>query len=194
MMTRAALTGLLSSLGPDEARAGQEYERLRERLIVFFAGRRCPEPEDSADETIDRVARRIDEGEDIGDVMRFAYGVARLVSVESLNRQHRRHRLLTTFARSHAAPTPDRGANFASGEATECIRGCAGRLPPEDRDLILRYYASGGRDRQDGRKALAARLDLSTAALRVRAFRIRRVLERCTRNCLAARTGRGRPR
>src|SRR5262249_53855105 len=37
IMSRAALRGLLSSLGPDEASAGREYERLRDRLIVFFA-------------------------------------------------------------------------------------------------------------------------------------------------------------
>jgi DNA-directed RNA polymerase specialized sigma24 family protein len=195
ILSRAALKGLLSSLGPDEARAGQEYERLRARLIVFFTGRRCPEPEDSADETIDRVTRRIEEGEGIGDVVRFAYGVARLVFTESLKRRHRHDRLLTRFARSSAAaPAPEPDTSFASGEAVRCIRHCTGGLPPDDRDLILQYYTSGGRDRQGERRALATRLDLSPVALRLRAFRIRRALEKCTRECLAARPAQRRRR
>jgi DNA-directed RNA polymerase specialized sigma24 family protein len=67
----------------------------------------------------------------------------------------------------------------------ECIRSCTKRLPPDERDLILHYYDSAGRDQQEQRKQLAARLELSPAALRLRAFRIRRALEVCTRDCLA---------
>lgn len=191
VLNRPAFEGLLSSLDADEGRAAQEYERLRERLIIFFAGRRGPEPEESADETLDRVSRRIDEGEPIRDVTRFAYGVARLVLSESFKRVRRRRRLLTDMAFSSAPGRWDDSARtFASDAGVECMRRCAARLRPEDRDLILGYYESGGRDRQEERKALAARLDLSPVALRLRAFRIRRVLETCTRSCLASQAAR----
>jgi DNA-directed RNA polymerase specialized sigma24 family protein len=188
VLNRGAFEGLLSSLHPDEEHAAREYERLRERLILFFSGRRCAEPEESADETLDRLSRRIDEGEPIRDVTRFAYGVARLVLSESYRRVRRRRRLLTDMALSNAPTRWDDSVRaLASDAGVECIRRCADRLPPEERDLILRYYENGGRDRQEERKVLAARLGLSPVALRLRAFRIRRVLESCTRDCLAGR-------
>ena len=186
VLNRDAFAGLLSSLDADEGRAAQQYERLRQRLIIFFAGRRCPDPEDSADETLDRISRRIDEGEPIRDVTRFAYGVARLVLSELFKRLRRRQRLLTGLATSSAPARWDPAARTVERDgAVACIRRCANRLPPEHRNLILHYYVSAGRDQQEERKALAARLGLSPIAVRLRAHRIRRVLESCTRECLA---------
>jgi DNA-directed RNA polymerase specialized sigma24 family protein len=122
-------------------------------------------------------------------VGRFAYGVARLVLSESFKRVRRRRRLLTGLATSSIpARWDDFARTLGSDGAVECIRRCTSRLPPEDQDLILHYYESGGRDRQEERKELAARLGLSPVALRLRAYRIRRALEKCTRDCLGGRT------
>jgi DNA-directed RNA polymerase specialized sigma24 family protein len=184
-LNRPALTGLLSSLDADEARAAQHYERLREKLILFFSGRRSPEAEDSADETLDRISRRIEEGEQIRDVTRFAYAVARLVLSESFKRVRRRGDLLARLASTGDSRGDEAAGALGSDGAVECIRRCTSDLSPEDRDLILHYYDSGGRDQQEERKQLAARLDVSPVALRLRAFRIRRVLAVCTRDCLA---------
>lgn len=186
LLDRPALERLLSSLDADESRAAEQYERLRERLIVFFSGRQGPEPEESADETLDRVSRRIDEGEQIRDVTRYAYAVARLVLRESWKRvRRRRHLLSRLFAPDAPAAGHDVAGVLGSDGAMECIRGCTERLPPEDRELILRYYDSEGRDQQEERQQLAARLGCSPVALRLRAFRIRRVLQACTHDCLA---------
>src|SRR6185436_5239606 len=38
LLHRPALEGLLSALDTDVARAAQQYERLRERLIIYFSG------------------------------------------------------------------------------------------------------------------------------------------------------------
>ena len=102
VLNRPAFAALLSSLDPDEARAAEKYERLRQKLIIFFSSRRGPEPEESADDTLDRVSRRIDEGEPVRDVSHFAYGVARLVLSESLRRVRRHRRLLKDLAASIA--------------------------------------------------------------------------------------------
>jgi DNA-directed RNA polymerase specialized sigma24 family protein len=178
----------LSSLDADEERAAEHYERLRQRLIIFFSGRRCPDPEVSADETLDRISRRIDEGEQIRDVTRFAYGVARLVLSETFKSVRRRRQLLMDLATSSGTARCDDAATaLGSDGAVACIRHCMGRLSPDDRDLISRYYESGGRDQQEERRQLAARLGLSPVALRLRAFRIRRVLQTCTGECLATR-------
>ena len=58
-VTADKFTAFLTWLSPDEGKAGEEYERLRFRLITFFAGRNCRFPEDLADETINRVVLKI---------------------------------------------------------------------------------------------------------------------------------------
>ena len=50
---------LLTWLDPDPERAGSMYEKIRWRLIAILAARGCRVPEELADETIDRVARRV---------------------------------------------------------------------------------------------------------------------------------------
>ena len=53
---------LLCWLDPDPERAGLTYEKIRWRLVAILASRGCTSPEELADETIDRVARRVVEG------------------------------------------------------------------------------------------------------------------------------------
>ena len=50
---------LLCWLDSDPDRAGLIYEKIRWRLIAILASRGCTCPEELADETIDRVARRV---------------------------------------------------------------------------------------------------------------------------------------
>ncbi|HVS20925.1 MAG TPA: hypothetical protein VHD88_03710 [Pyrinomonadaceae bacterium] len=50
---------LLVWLDPDPERVGAIYERIRWRLIAILASRGCALAEELADETIDRVARRL---------------------------------------------------------------------------------------------------------------------------------------
>ena len=81
---------LLHRLGPDRDLAGTRYEQLRRRLITLFDYRGCPHPEELADETLDRAARRLEEmgTEFVGsDPARFVYGVAWNVARESFRRR-----------------------------------------------------------------------------------------------------------
>jgi len=180
-LTRRALDGLLRALDPDEHRAADRYERLRQGLIVFFLGHGVVDAEARADETLDRVSRRIDEGTPIRNLGRFAYGVARRVCSESLRRDRRQR------AAVRALPTPLPAPAEDSAEVPqECIRRCMAALDPDDRALILCYYEGQGKVREKARRALAEGLGLSATALRLRAYRIRRTLAPCVRRCLAS--------
>jgi len=64
-LTSKAFAKLLAKLSADPEIAGIEYEELRRRLIKFFEWRGAFFPEDLADETLNRTARKIDEGEEI---------------------------------------------------------------------------------------------------------------------------------
>jgi RNA polymerase sigma factor (sigma-70 family) len=180
ILSQDALQGLLSALDTDPGRAGEKYERLRQKLIVFFLGRGCEDPEDNADETLDRVSRRLVEGEAIRDVGLFAYGVARHVLSESA----RRHRQRQSALHQHFAAQPTGTQAQASEAAIECIQRCLRGLDDRDRELIIAYYEGDGRARQNDRRELADHFGISTGALRLRVHRIRRLLEGCTRHCL----------
>jgi DNA-directed RNA polymerase specialized sigma24 family protein len=179
--TREAFQNLLASLDGDEERAAFRYEELRQKLIVFFSGRDCADGDELADETLDRLTRRLQEGERINDVQRFAYGIGRLVLAEWIRRSCTRRHLL----RRACVTSSTWGTTLEAADGVECVRCCASRLAPEDRQLILAYYETAGGEAQRERKALAERHGLSQGALRVRVHRIRRSLETCTRRCMA---------
>jgi DNA-directed RNA polymerase specialized sigma24 family protein len=181
--SREAFQHLLSSLDSDPLQAGEKYEGLRRRLIIFFLSRRGRHAEESADETLDRLGRRLAEGERIHDVGRFAYGVARHVHSEDLRRIRRRRRALQAFAGS----TPDPRPAFESDAGVECVRQCIEELDVEDRRFIVDYYDGSGRDLQRARKELADRLGITPTALRLRSYRLRRLLEASVRKCLQGR-------
>ena len=84
-LTQAAFAKFLDALAPDPALAGEEYERLRERLIFYFARKKCHRPEDLTDETFNRVCRNIDTGVEVQKITNYCYRVARNVWLEYLD-------------------------------------------------------------------------------------------------------------
>src|SRR5689334_23839809 len=55
----AAFQELLDWLAPDPETAGQQYELIRQKLIALFQCRACAFPDELADETINRVVRKL---------------------------------------------------------------------------------------------------------------------------------------
>lgn len=174
---------LLRRLGDDPERGGEGYESLRRALVRFFDWRGAHAPDECADDTLDRLARRLEVDGAIDDVRGYAHGIARLVLLE----QWRRPRELPPVEadeRLRAAPPP---ADEDPREA--CFERCLAELPADGRTLILEYYAADGRLKIEGRRRLAASLGLSDTALRNRAQRLRDRLERCIRRGLALEAG-----
>jgi DNA-directed RNA polymerase specialized sigma24 family protein len=176
-----SLERFLAALDADRDAAGERYEQLRSKLARFFEWRGCPFPEACADEAINRVMRRLDEGEAVQDVRAYCYAVARLVLLESFKRQAKELQASTEF--HQPAPTDD--PDDAEARVT-CLRRCLGQLTADDRDLVRAYYAESGARRIAARKQLAERLGISINALRLRAFRLSDRLQACVRGCTAA--------
>src|SRR5260370_8128183 len=82
VLTQEAFDKLLTALDENREGAGEKYQSLRDNLISLFEWRGCTFPEDHADETINRVAKRTNEGEQIQDVFNYSFGVARLLLLE----------------------------------------------------------------------------------------------------------------
>src|SRR5438874_12665519 len=73
-LTKDALDRFLAGLDENRERAGKKYETLRLGLIRFFEWRGCAASIDHADETIDRLVRKLDQGVTIRDIPSFATG------------------------------------------------------------------------------------------------------------------------
>jgi DNA-directed RNA polymerase specialized sigma24 family protein len=82
VITQDAFDLLLRKLDEDRDRAGERYEAARRKLVKFFELRGSDAPEEHADETLNRVARKLAEGERIENVNAYLLGVARLVLKE----------------------------------------------------------------------------------------------------------------
>jgi DNA-directed RNA polymerase specialized sigma24 family protein len=167
---------LMRWLGSSPERAAEKYEEIRRRLIAFFLNRQCAEAEDLADETINRVAGRLEEiiATYEGEPMRYFYGVANNVALEYPRRK-----------RPHVAPPPlPEPAGDEMEPYYKCLDECLERLTPKNRALILSYYQDKQESARGLRAELGAQMNLKSGALRVRAYRIRQTLEKCINECL----------
>lgn len=183
-LTAAGLAKLLARLGDNPERAGDGYEELRLMLVKFFEWRDSWFPEDDADETINRVIRRLEDGaEVIQNLEAYCFGVARMVYLESLRAPDRR--------RAELAELPPLIAPDDEGETSpirlprlECFRGCMKTLPANTSELVVAYFQDEQRMRIDHRKQLAKELGISPEALRRRVKLARDKIEKCVNKCL----------
>lgn len=182
-LSSEAFSRLLGALDPDVEAAGARYEELRRTLVRFFEWRGAWEPETLADETLDRVARRIEGGEAVRDVSGYARGVARLLLLEDQKRARRRPVELLERHAATPAPVDD------TPDAVPCLERCLDALQDGSRRLIVRYYQDSGGSSLKSRRQLAAEVGIPPGALRSRAQRIRDRLESCVRACLNAQGG-----
>lgn len=179
VLNEKAFAKFLSCLGPDPERAGEAYEALREALVKFLDWRGARAPEELVDETFNRVARKLEEGDTIQDVPSYCHGVARLVFLQWLEHPDSR-RVELEEAPPIAAPAPE---PEAVNVRRECLTHCLRELPADSRQLITEYYRDERRQKIDNRSSLAERLGIPLNALRSRAQRIRNKIEQCVMRC-----------
>lgn len=175
-LTPEILNGLLVLLNADRERAGEFYELLRAKLVRIFEWRGSSFPEDDADETLDRIAHKVAEGEIVRDVQAYAGGVARLVWLESVKRERRSRAALEQLPESESGGVePD--------ARQECFKSCLNKLPAEARSLVVEYYRKEKSAKIEARKRLAESLGIAHGALRLRVYRLRAQLEKCVEDC-----------
>ena len=174
VLTKESFDALLAWLDPAREEAGRKYEEIRLRLIKIFVCRGCLEPEDLADETINRVSKKLKEIESTysGEPARYFYGVANKVHLEYLRRK--------------PVPIPPPPCDVSDDIEKEyaCLERCMQKLTSNNRMLVLQYYQEEKRAKIDQRKILADRLGIALNALRIRACRIRASLQECVQSCV----------
>jgi DNA-directed RNA polymerase specialized sigma24 family protein len=176
ILTKESFDTLLAWLDANPEAAARKYEQIRTRLIRIFVCRGCLESEDLADETIDRVARRLNDiaATFTGDPARYFYGVANKIHLEYLRRKP-----------IPPPPVPDDDTDTdQDAREYECLERCMQQLSPKNRELVLEYYQEERWAKIDHRKRLANQLGIALNALRIRACRIRASLLECVKNCV----------
>jgi RNA polymerase sigma factor (sigma-70 family) len=182
VLTQNAFRQFLDWIDDGTDSGGQRYLEIRRRLVLYFDRKNCLSPDELADETLNRVARRLEEEGAIASdsPAHYCYIVARFVFLESLRGQRRQESLDDRFP-----AIPDSSEETQEAEQrSNCLDRCMQKLNTEERVLIKNYYQGEQRAKIEKRKALAAKLGVTINALTIRACRIRDKLEVCMRKCL----------
>lgn len=173
-LTSGAFDRLLAILDEDRDAAAVAYGQLRQRVVGLLRWWGATDPDGLADLTLDRAARKLDEGASVarGDFGAYVRGVARMVFFEAA-RQPRPVGLV-------GEPLVESAA--AEQAPLDCLDDCLAMLDAGDRRLVLRYY--DGRDHSTERRQLARDMGITPTALRLRTHRLRIRLEGCVSSCL----------
>jgi DNA-directed RNA polymerase specialized sigma24 family protein len=169
---------LLAWLSENREDAGVKYEEIRQGLIRFFYFKGCRAAEDLADETINRVTKKLTSLDlSTGNKpITIFYGFASKVVLEEQKREKREQSLGENL---YAQNQNDEEFLF------ECLETCLQNLTTEERELCLKYYEKNKSEKIEVRRKIAETLGLSGGTLQVKIHRIRLQLRKCIEKCLS---------
>ena len=188
--TESSFTALLEWLDQGLDSKGEAYLEVRRRLVTYFDRKNCLNADDLADETLNRVQRRLEE---VGSIeaespAKFCYTVARYIFLEHLRSGRAKEvsdELVDSAASKAAADAFTKEEEARERErAHGCLEKCVSELDTERLELVIGYYYGEQRAKIENRRHLAAKFGLTMNALSIRTFRIRERLEACVRRCL----------
>jgi DNA-directed RNA polymerase specialized sigma24 family protein len=185
-LTQNAFTQLLAWLDDGVESGGERYLEIRRRLVSYFQRRNRNAADELADETLNRVARTLEQTGAINTrpPARYCYVVAKFVLLEDFRRERRQTSLDAAWPLDAPRAMPAVDDQAASRESRlECLDRCLEQLAPAQRDLIVEYYADARRKKIERRRDLAGRLGITMNALGIRACRIRDALMTCIEAC-----------
>lgn len=188
----------LQVLDPDPLEAEARYERIRRKLILYISRHlgsiKQGDPDDLADETIRRAARKIgEEGVELtGSVEQYCYGIAYHVLQEywdkakaTREKEEQLEGVPNIPAKESAERPPIK--NYLDEQNLACLRRCLKEhFSKLEIAAILRYHdlqPDPGQTKQI-RKTLAKRFKTSPKNLANRMDRHREKLLRCIKLCL----------
>ncbi len=135
-LTEEMFEKLLLRLDADRDRAGEKYNGIQRKLGKLFQWRGFAFPEKGAQEVINRLAKRIGEGEQIVDIDKYVNVITKHVLLEFMRQQardHAGHELLLQALRSQTDPEE-------LERQDECFVQCMQTLSAAERRLIGDYF------------------------------------------------------
>jgi DNA-directed RNA polymerase specialized sigma24 family protein len=189
-LTPHSFQRLLSWLDEGTNSEGQQYLEMRSRLVAYFDRKNLFSVEELADETLNRVARRLEEEGTIESdtPAKYCYVVARFVLMEHLRETQKQKVMVESISRTQSSQSiADRHSNNekeVKEKMLNCLENCTLQLDPVGRQIVTRYYLGKERVKIENRRELATSLGITMNALSIRACRLRDKLEACVSRCL----------
>lgn len=182
------LRAFLEWLSSDSENRETAYESARRRLVIFFGGRKCVDPETLTDQTLDCAIRKLSEIPTEARPMAYLIGIAKNIYRDELRAAQkfeafRSSQIILANSRQSSSLTTQSNLNELESRHS-CLEKCLGELPAEDRAMVLGYYSESKQTKIDNRKQLADRSGLNLNALRNRIFRLNQRLALCVTSCL----------
>ena len=176
-LTSVTFAKLLNALSSDESEAAHLYTKLHASLIRYFQLKGLSEPEQSADETINRIPERINENTKTEDIRFIAFSVAKFVFLEKIRREKKQINAADSGGYGEAAAAV---THFDETDEFEPLRKCFNSLYEHERELLVNYFPDLPADELSARRQkLADREGIDLNALRNRISRLRKRLEEC---------------
>jgi RNA polymerase sigma factor (sigma-70 family) len=156
----------------------ERFTALRGKLIFFFVAKKCVDPEELADETLERVYKKLCDSTKVSNLTAYSFGVARNVLHEYL----RGNRKMLAFM-DHQKYQPEAVSSEESDAVIRerklaCWQECLDQLKEPERAMLLEYYQVEGRPKLEHRQRMAERLNITRDALTLRVFRLKEELKK----------------
>ena len=171
---------------------GEKYLEMHRRLAAYFDRKNCLTADELADETLARVAQKLQDKGEITELSpaHYCYVTAKFVFLEYLRHTKHGRAGLEEFSVSRqpgsgsvvVAPAVGNGGGDKE-KLLSCLDRCLNKLSAADSELILEYYQGEKQEKIHRRRELGIRLGLSANALSIRACRIRTKVEQCVKDC-----------
>jgi DNA-directed RNA polymerase specialized sigma24 family protein len=175
---------------------GEKYLEMHRRLAAYFDRKNCLTADELADETLARVAQKLQDKGEITELSpaHYCYVTAKFVFLEYIRHAKNGRAGLEEFSVSRQ-PGSDSGVvapSVGDGDGDQekmlsCLDRCLSKLSADDSELILEYYQGEKQEKIQRRRELGVRLGLSANALSIRACRIRTKVEQCVKDCCKSR-------
>ncbi len=168
---------------------GQKYLEMRQRLVSYFDRKNCLNADELADETLNRVARRLEEEGNIESETpaKYCYITAKFVFLESVRAVKKAGLPLDEVLRTEQIKeqaAEESNDKELKEKRLDCLEKCTEKLETANREMIVQYYFGEERVKIENRRLMAENLGISINALTIRACRIRDKLEVCVKNCV----------
>ncbi len=184
-LSKEEFEALLYWFSDDREEAGREYEQIREGLVRFFRFRGCGDSLTLADETINRVAKRLDtlEVSQNKNKLTIFHGFANFIFKEYL-RDESKKEIHSTFDFFLSAEKTEEEIESEKSKERELgsLEKCLQTLNEKERKLLTDYFGGQNNVKIVQRRNMAEYLGISPNALHVRIFRIKERLIKCMKH------------
>lgn len=175
-LNRQQLEALLNWLHTDTEKTGQIYNKILNRLHKYFTCNGCRHSEDCTTVVMNRIAKKINEGEKIEkEPVAFALGFARLV----LHEYWRWQKNSPEIAKPEIPEPPIVDEQENPGRE-KCWEKCLKTFPYEKIKLLKDYLSANRKQKFE----IAKNLNTTIESLRVKISRIKEALKKCEGDCL----------